>query len=85
VAAVRVTVAAILEALHELIAVTRNKGADGWIDINGVAEFLGYSVEYMRSDVIVDPDFPRPLRKGGKGHPRWLRSEVQAWARSQQS
>jgi hypothetical protein len=33
---------------------------------------------------VVQPDFPKPARISGKGHPRWLRSEVAQWMRKQQ-
>lgn len=78
------TDAAILDALQELIAVTRAQKADTWLDINAVAALLAFSVEYARDTIIVQPEFPTPARINGRGHPRWLRSEVQAWMRRQQ-
>lgn len=73
-----------LQAMHELIAVTRGKQADKWIGIEGVSDYLDMSVAHVRKDVITLPEFPRPARLNGVGHPRWLRSEVAAFMRSQQ-
>jgi predicted DNA-binding transcriptional regulator AlpA len=75
---------ALLDAMHELIAVVRGSFSDAWLDTKAVAAYLGFSVEVTREEIVCDPSFPKPMRRNGKGHPRWLKSEVAAWARSQQ-
>lgn len=75
---------AVVEAIHQLIAVTRGAAADKWLDATGVAECLGYALKYVQDRIVVRPDFPAAMRLDGKGHPRWLRSEVMAWARRHQ-
>ncbi len=30
-----------------------------------------------------NPDFPRPIRIGGNGHPRWPRTVIESYIRSQ--
>lgn len=49
-----------------------------------LAEYLDLSRD-RALDLAALPDFPRPARPGGTGQPRWLRSEVEQWMRSQQS
>jgi predicted DNA-binding transcriptional regulator AlpA len=74
----------VIALLHELIAVTRGKAHDAWIGINEVAEYLSMSRDHVEKHIVSQPDFPRPARPRGVGHPRWLRSDVSAWMRSQQ-
>ena len=73
----------VLSALHELIAVTRNKSNDSWMGFGEVADYIGFSSDHAQTIVRRD-DFPRPVRIDGKGHSRWLRSDVTAWMRSHQ-
>jgi predicted DNA-binding transcriptional regulator AlpA len=49
-----------------------------------VAEYMDMSYAHVTKRVITQPDFPKPARLNGTGYPRWLRSEVAAWMRSQQ-
>lgn len=76
---------AVLAALHELIDVTRGSRDDGCMRLGALAEFLDMSKDHVEKRIITRPDFPRPVRLNGVGHPRWLRSDVRAWVRSQQT
>lgn len=75
---------AVVEALHELIAVTRGATVDRWVVGKVAAELLSYDYTTFVERIAPRPDFPTPMRIDGKGHPRWLRSEVMAWARRHQ-
>lgn len=72
---------AIIEKLDELIAATKAPPRE-WLDINQLADYMGYSVEHVRQRFIVLADFPTPSRPNG-GHPRWQVSAVRAWMESQ--
>lgn len=70
--------AAILERLDALlVAQRRAQFSDRWIDLQEVADFLGFSLAQTRMRIVTLPGFPSPL---ATGHARWLRSEVEAWA-----
>lgn len=70
--------AAILERLDALlVAQRRAQFSDRWIDLQEVADFLGFSQAQTRMRIVTLPGFPSPL---ATGHARWLRSEVEAWA-----
>jgi predicted DNA-binding transcriptional regulator AlpA len=77
---------AVVEKLNELIAVTK-AGAipleDRWIDVVEVAAMLGFKPRYVLEKVACRPDFPKPMRIDGTGHPRWKASEVNVWAEKQ--
>lgn len=72
----------VVERLDELIRATKSVGRDRWLDVEGVADLLGYSRDHTRQRIVVQPDFPCPSRPSG-GHPRWLESEVHAWMDAQ--
>jgi predicted DNA-binding transcriptional regulator AlpA len=55
-----------------------------WVDVDGIGAILGFSRNYVQNKITVRPDFPRPMRLGDKGHPRWSAQEIQAWAKLQQ-
>ena len=48
-----------------------------------LASFFGYAVDStpMRK-IISTPGFPPPIQLVDEGRPRWIRSDVEAWARS---
>jgi glutathione-regulated potassium-efflux system ancillary protein KefG len=54
------------------------------IDAQGVAELLGLAQRNTVSSYQRRyPNMPRPVVDLGRGRPRlWLRSEIEAWARS---
>lgn len=72
----------VLGALHELIAAVRGAMSDGMLRVEGVAEYLDFTIDYTQKNIITLPDFPKPFRLNGRGNPRWLKSAVAAWARS---
>lgn len=51
-----------------------------WLDAEGVGAMLGFAPRYVLESLSRRSDFPKPLRVDGTGHPRWLASEVSAWA-----
>lgn len=75
---------AVLSALHELIAVTRGQRNDAWLRLEGIADHIDMSSDHVAKRIVTHPTFPKPARANGTGHARWLRSEVDAWMRSQQ-
>lgn len=54
-----------------------------WLDAEGIGTMLGYDARIIRERIACRPDFPRPSRVGGTGHPRWNAAEVDAWMRAQ--
>lgn len=75
----------ILAKLDELIAAVNAASAPQdlcWIDAERAAALLGFKPRYFLEKVSLREDFPTPMRIDGKGHPRWLLSEVVAWANS---
>ena len=51
-----------------------------WLDAKGVADLLSLGPRQVRERLALRPDFPKPLRIGGTGHPRWRSDEVLEWA-----
>ena len=49
---------------------------DRWARFAWVAWYLDQKPRTAARTILL-PDFPKPLRVG---HPRWLKSEVEAWA-----
>ena len=48
-----------------------------------IAAFFGYSqTSSTLRKILALPDFPMSSQIVGEGRPRWVRSEVEAWARS---
>jgi hypothetical protein len=63
-----------------------------WIDAEAVAEYLGYydrdgnpNARQIRERIALLPDFPKPMRVGTRGHPRWRSDEVARWAEQQRT
>lgn len=54
-----------------------------WLDAAGVGRMIGHTARQVRERIALMPDFPRPFRIGGTGHPRWERAEVELWMRRQ--
>lgn len=51
-----------------------------WLDAAGIGTLLSLSSRQVRERLALRPDFPRPLRIAGVGHPRWREDEVLEWA-----
>lgn len=51
-----------------------------WLDAAGIGALLSLSSRQVRERLALRPDFPRPLRIAGVGHPRWREDEVLEWA-----
>ncbi|HEX8590660.1 hypothetical protein [Pseudomonas sp.] len=65
-----------------LLAVTNTVPfCERWVDCDGIGLILGFSKSYVQAKLVTLPDFPKPLRIGGNGHPRWSAQEVATWAR----
>lgn len=54
-----------------------------WLDAESVGAMLSLSARVVRERIALRPDFPKPVRIGGVGHPRWNAAEVDAWMRRQ--
>ena len=54
-----------------------------WLDAAGVGRMIGHEARQVRERFAFLPDFPRPARPGGTGHPRWNAAEVDSWMRRQ--
>ena len=76
----------VLKKLDELIAATKVIAIPmdaRWLDAEGVAAQLSYKPRYVAETLAALPGFPKPLRVDGDGHPRWLASEIDQWAKAQ--
>lgn len=69
----------------------RTPRIDGLWDVEDIARHIKRTERYVRTEVICDPTFPKPVRLGkpkgrGKraGHPLYYPQEVLAWVRSNQ-
>jgi predicted DNA-binding transcriptional regulator AlpA len=51
-----------------------------WLRAEDAGRMLGYDGQVFRERIAVRPGFPRPLRIGGKGAPRWNARELHEWA-----
>lgn len=77
---------ALIAKIEELIAVTRAASIpvrERWLDAEGIAAMLSFKPRYVLENLSCRPDFPKPLRLDGTGHPRWKASEVLDWAARQ--
>ena len=76
----------VIEKLDELIAAVKANSipiAHRWLDADAAGAMLGYKPRQFRERIACRPDFPKPMRLDGTGHPRWLASELIEWARKQ--
>lgn len=51
-----------------------------WLTAQGIGVLLSLSARQVRERIALRPDFPKPLRIAGVGHPRWREDEVLEWA-----
>jgi predicted DNA-binding transcriptional regulator AlpA len=51
-----------------------------WLDAASVGRLLCLSTRVVRERLALRADWPKPLRIGGVGHPRWRKDEVLEWA-----
>lgn len=51
-----------------------------WLTAEGVGKMLSMPARAIRERVALLPNFPKPLRIDGTGHPRWREDEVARWA-----
>lgn len=49
-------------------------------DTTTIAERLKYTRRYVEEKIVARPDFPQPIRLFETAKPRWVASEVIAWA-----
>lgn len=78
----------VIERLDQLIATTKTAAIpldSRWLDADGVGAMLGFAPRYVLEKLATRPDFPKPMRLDGSGHPRWLASEIHEFAKNQQS
>lgn len=76
----------LIEKLDKLIAELKAASIpvdQRWLDAEGIGAMMSFSARYVLENITCHPDFPRPFRLDGKGHPRWLGSEVMQWAKAQ--
>jgi predicted DNA-binding transcriptional regulator AlpA len=50
-----------------------------WLDAEAAGRMIGYDARQFRERIACRPDFPKPTRIGGVGHPRWNAAEVNDW------
>lgn len=77
-----------IDKIDELIAAIRYSAIPAdikWLDPEGVGQMLGFAPRYVLEKLACRPDFPKPMRIGGSGHPRWLASEIHEFAQSQRN
>lgn len=78
----------VIDRLDTLIALTKQHtiaDPEQWLDVLGVAALLSYEPRYVAESLAQRQDFPKAMRVDGKGHPRWKRGEVLAWAENQRT
>lgn len=73
-------ISAKLDELASLAKASSIPVADRFLDAADVAALLSLKPAYVREKICNRPDFPKPLRVDGKGHPRWKGCEVLSWA-----
>lgn len=49
-------------------------------DVKDIAKFLKRTPDNVTRHILKIENFPKPIRIGRLGHPRWYPSEVKAWA-----
>jgi hypothetical protein len=56
---------------------------DAW-DTEHIARYMKRTVDTVRREIVVQPDFPKPMRipGAGKGRALWKAREVVAWLES---
>jgi len=72
-----------VEALAREIAMRMDP--DSLLDTSDVAAMLKCEPRYVAEEFAKSPGFPEAYRltkREGKSHPRWKRSEIQAWINS---
>lgn len=70
--------AAELAAIHAAALAASVPASMRWVNATTVAAALDYSKEHFLQRIACLPDFPAARDFGG--NPRWLLSDVQAWA-----
>lgn len=50
-----------------------------WLGTAKVAEKIDATPRQVRERFAVLPDFPKPSRPGGTGHPKWREDEIDEW------
>ena len=53
------------------------------LDAEGVGQMIGHTARQVRERIALRSDFPKAVRIGGTGHPRWNAAEVDRWMRRQ--
>lgn len=75
----------LLEKLDELIAATKAASIpfeEQWLDAEDVGAYLKFKPRYVSEKLACRPDFPKPMRIDGTGHPRWRAADIAQWAQS---
>lgn len=68
---------AMIEAIRQVAQIPTDRRL--W-SLATIAAFLEYEEVYVANEIVKRPDFPRPTKIGGTGHPRWKAGDVMAWA-----
>ncbi len=80
--------AAVLQRLDALVATTLANSLPldaRWLDAESVGAMLSLTGVQVRQRLVARPDFPKPARIDGVGHPRWKASEITKWMKTQRN
>lgn len=72
---------AMIEAIRQVAQIPTDRRL--W-SADTIAEYAELSPDYVKNAVTKRPDFPRPIRLEGNGHPRWKAGEVMAFFEANQ-
>ncbi len=68
-----------IEAMQSAIAVAMSRAHPPVVmTLQDVANFLGYSYNFVRNELSCKPDFPKRLERFR--HPRYARDAIMEWA-----
>ena len=75
-----------IKQLAKATAVELAKRMSFMMSLNDIALFFGYAPNSsVLNEIVSQPDFPRPAQLTMRGRDRWLRSDVEGWARGKYS
>lgn len=74
-----------IDALAAALRLVALGGRELW-GFDEIAAYAKYERNYVVNFITAQPDFPKPIRigKDGRGHARYIASEVMAWFESRQ-
>jgi predicted DNA-binding transcriptional regulator AlpA len=73
---------AIIEAIRQVAQIPTERRL--W-SVDTIAAYSGLSKSHVAQKIVVQPDFPTPIRVSDNAHPRWISGEVMAWFESRKA